>query len=126
MRTWQPGDGNEEQGIRGYFEANKRGLLQDGAGSVIFIKRFFDISGWTLLNTQPADDLVGNEPYSVKCLRSDDSTYFFIYVANPTSTAVSAANAHGSNVPDVNMFLQAGTYWCQIYNPRTGDKLINL
>ena len=107
----------EDKGVSGYFDANHRGILHQGAHDFRHIHAFFNTLGLTLVNMQPDDALVGDDPYRWKCAH-DESTYV-IYLANPGG-AEPGTDYPNTEVPEVALSLAKGRFSVQWFDPDTG------
>jgi hypothetical protein len=117
LRTYEPYDDTGLRGVRGYFDANRDGLLEQGAHDFRHIHTFFREAGLTLAGMQPADDLVGGNPYLWKCAM-DEGTYI-IYMANPSGNDP-ASDVPGADAPTVSITLPDGSYSVRWFDPRDG------
>ena len=107
----------EDKGVSGYFDANRRGILQQGAHDFRHIHTFFNTSGLTLVDMEPDDVLVGNDPYRWKCTHND-STYL-IYLANPSDTEP-GIDYPKTEAPEVTLSLEKGAFSVTWFDPDTG------
>ena len=105
------------RGVQGYFDANRKGILFQGAHDFNHIHRFFAQTGITLVGFRPNDVLVGNTPLQAKCASNDQTV--LIYLANPTGKKPETDNP-AAKAPSVTIQLQ-GDYTVRWFNPRTGD-----
>lgn len=117
LRTYEAFDGGPTRGVQGYFDANRKGVLFQGAHDFIHIHRFFARAGITLVGLRPNDALVGNNPLQAKCMANDRTV--LIYLANPTGNKPETDSA-AAKKPSVTIRLQ-GDYSVRWFNPRTGD-----
>ena len=107
----------KDQGVTGYFDANRKGMLQQGAHDFRHIHTFFRESGLTLVNMQPDDALAGNDPLQWKCAHND-STYI-IYLANPSGTAA-GTDYPKTKAPEVKLNMPKGNFEVKWFDPDTG------
>jgi hypothetical protein len=112
-----PDDG-EETGVWGYFDANRKGILQQGAHDFRHIHTFFQSSGITLTGMIPEDGLAGNDPLRYKCIQNDDT--HIIYLANPSGDEPQNDYA-ALTVPEATLQLAKGDYHIQWFDPRSGN-----
>ncbi|WPP50605.1 DUF5060 domain-containing protein [Catalinimonas niigatensis] len=115
--AYQPYEG-EYKGVSGYFDANRKGILSQGAHDFRHIHAFYKETGLTMVNMQPDDILVGNDPYLWKCAHND-STYI-IYLANP-SGAEPGKDYPQLKPPSVSLNLTKGIYDIRWFDPDTGS-----
>ncbi|MEQ9442551.1 MAG: DUF5060 domain-containing protein [Cyclobacteriaceae bacterium] len=106
-----------DQGVSGYFDANRKGMLHQGAHDFRHIHTFFEHTGLTLVNMQPDDALVGDDPYQWKCAHNDDT--YIIYLANPSGTAP-GTDYPNTTAPDVALTLPRGNFSVTWFDPDTG------
>ncbi|WP_439482788.1 DUF5060 domain-containing protein [Cyclobacterium plantarum] len=106
-----------EKGVSGYFDANKRGILSQGAHDFRHIHQFFSTAGIDLAGMQPDDALAGNEPFKYKVIR--DKENIIIYLANPSGENPGTDFPAG-NVPEVEFLLENGTYQILWFDPDSG------
>jgi hypothetical protein len=104
--------------VQGYYDANRDGILFQGAHDFRHIHRFFQESGVTLVGLHPDDELVGADPRRFKCLRDDQT--ILVYLANPSGDDPATDNP-GEKKPTVAIDLPTGKWDAQWYNPRTGE-----
>ena len=107
-----------ESGVWGYFDANRKGVLQQGAHDFRHIHTFFQSSGITLTGMVPDDGLVGNDPLRYKCIRNDNT--HIIYLANPSGDR--PENDYATlTIPEVTLRLDRGDYHIRWFDPRSGN-----
>lgn len=116
LKTYEPYDGRVS-GVRGYFDANRAGLLFQGAHDFRHIHKFFSDSRLTLINMQPADSLSGDDPSMWKCMRGDG--VYIVYLANADGKDVRSSNP-ANQVPEVTMTLPDGLYSARWFDPERG------
>lgn len=116
LKTYEPYNGHVS-GVRGYYDANREGLLYQGAHDFKYIHQFFRDAELTLVGMLPADSLAGNDPLRWKCIAGKD--VYIVYLANPDSEA--PGSAHPSmEVPEVVIQLADGIYRVRWFDPQTG------
>ena len=113
---FDPYDG-QDKGVSGYFDANRRGMLHQGAHDFRHIHTFFNTSGLTLVDMEPDDALAGNDPYRWKCAHND-STYL-IYLANPSGTEP-GIDYPKTEAPEVTLSLGEGAFSVTWFDPDAG------
>jgi hypothetical protein len=116
LRTYEAFDGGPRRGVQGYFDANRKGVLFQGAHDFIHLHSFFAKAGITLVGLQPNDALVGGNPLQVKCAANEKTV--LIYLANPTGNSPDTDNP-AAKKPSVTIRLN-GDYTVRWFNPRTG------
>jgi len=117
LRTYEPYDGGPARGVQGYYTANRRGTLAQGAHDYIHIHAFFRDTGLTLVGMEPRDDLVGGNPFQAKCLHKDG--VYIVYAANPQGSKPDTDSPRVEK-PEVTIQLPEGSYAVRWYNPRMG------
>jgi hypothetical protein len=117
LRTYEPYDGGAIRGVQGYYTANRRGALSQGAHDFRHIHTFFKDTDLTLVDMRPDDALVGGDPLKAKCTHSDDT--YIIYAANPDGDTPRTDNPRFGQL-DASIQLPGGSYAVRWYNPRTG------
>jgi len=117
LKTYEPYDG-ELRGVQGYYDAVRDGKLEHGADDFIYIHKFFNDTGLTLVNMRPDDALVGNTPAKYKCIHNKDN--YIVYLANPDGSKPSEADV-SEKVPAVTVQLPDGIFSVRWYNPRNGQ-----
>jgi hypothetical protein len=117
LRTYEPYEEGECQGVAGYFDAVEQGLLEDGAHDLQHIRAFFHESGLTLVNMNPDDDLVGADPYRWKAMRGEST--IIVYLANP-SGATPQSDREGATAPSVTLEVPVGNFKGQWFDPSEG------
>lgn len=118
LRTYEAYDGGPTRGVQGYYDANRKGILFQGAHDFIHIHCFFETSGITMVGLQPNDAMVGDDPLQAKC--AHDNQTILIYLANPTGDKPESDNP-AVKKPSVTVQLPDGQYTVQWFNPRTGE-----
>jgi len=118
IKTYEADDGTLSRGIHGYFDANHKGVLSQGAHDFKNIHKFFKDSNLTLIEMQPNDQIVGGDPLRWKCCHNDSS--FIIYLANPTGETPRTDNP-APEKPSVEILLPEGQYSIKWFDPRTGQ-----
>nr|WKN39017.1 DUF5060 domain-containing protein [Tunicatimonas sp. TK19036] len=106
-----------DQGVSGYFDANRKGMLHQGGHDFRHIHAFFEHTGLTLVNMEPDDAFVGDDPYRWKCAHND-STYI-IYLANPSGTEP-GTDYPKTEAPDVTLTLPRGSFSVTWFDPDSG------
>jgi hypothetical protein len=117
LKTYEAYDGGPTRGVQGYYDANRRGILSQGAHDFNHIHRFFRESGLTLVGLRPDDARVGDDPLRAKCAGRDG--VLIVYLANPTGEDPATDNP-APGKPAVEIQLPAGDYSVRWFNPRTG------
>ncbi len=117
LKTYEPYGKDELSGVQGYYLANERGFLSQGAHDYRHVQTFFTDTGLTLAGMVPADALVGGDPLQTKCIH-DGQTYI-VYAANPDGTTPETDNPR-SETPTVNIQLPAGSYQVKWFDPCKG------
>ena len=117
LKTYEAHDGGPTRGVQGYFDANRDGVLFQGAHDFRHIHRFFQETGVTLVGLRPDDTLVGADPLRFKCSR--DEKTIIVYLANPSGEDPVTDNP-GVTKPTVAIHLPRSTWNVQWFNPRTG------
>lgn len=117
LRTYEVYDGGPTRGVQGYYDANRRGVLSQGAHDFNHIHSFFREAGLTLVGLRPDDALVGGDPLRAKCARNEETA--IVYLANPTGDTPEIDNP-GTQIPSVTMTLPEGNFAVDWFNPRTG------
>ncbi len=117
LRTYEAYDGGLVRGVQGYYDANRKGVLSQGAHDFKHIHTFFEESNLTLAGMRPADERVGGEPKRAKCIHDEQN--YIIYLPNPDGEDVRSDN------PRIDGFKQevelpAGDYQLRWFNPRRG------
>lgn len=115
--AYQPYEG-QHKGISGYFDANQKGILSQGGHDFRHIHTFFEQTGLTLVNMEPDDVLVGDDPHRWKCAHNDKA--FIIYLANPSGTEP-GKDYPDLNPPAVSLSLAKGIYSIRWYDPDTAS-----
>lgn len=118
LRTYEAYDGGPLRGVQGYYTANRRGVLSQGAHDYNHIHTFFKEAGITLVGMEPDDALVGNKPLEYKCIHNDDT--YVIYLANPDGDDPRTDNPR-VKAPQVKFKLPKGSYKVKWFNPRMGE-----
>jgi hypothetical protein len=118
LRTYEAYDGGPERGVQGYYDANRRGVLSQGAHDFNHIHRFFREADLTLVGLKPDDARVGGDPLRAKCAH-DDKT-ILVYLANPTGQTPETDNP-ATQAPSVTVRLPGGHFSVRWFNPRTGQ-----
>lgn len=114
---FQPYEG-QHKGVSGYFDANEKGVLFQGGHDFRHIHTFFKEAGLTLVNMEPDDALVGNNPYQWKCTHDDN--HYIIYLANPSGTEP-GKDYPRLEAPEVTLNPEAGNYRVSWFDPDTGS-----
>lgn len=117
LRTYEAYDEGPIRGVQGYFSANRRGVLSQGAHDYRHIHKFFADTGLTLVGMTPDDNLVGGNPAVAKCIHNDRS--YIIYAANPDGNTPRTDNPR-VDAPVVRVSLPKGSYAVKWFNPRKG------
>jgi hypothetical protein len=107
-----------EKGVSGYFDANRKGILFQGAHDFRHIHQFFATAGITLVGMKPSDALVGNDPFRYKCIQ--DERNIIVYLANPSGDKPETDSPNGA-VPEVSLPLKNGNYQILWFDPDTGN-----
>jgi hypothetical protein len=106
-----------EKGVSGYFDANKKGILFQGGHDFRHIHQFFSTAGIDLVGMQPDDGMVGNAPFTYKCIRDEEN--IIIYLANPSGENPET-DFPARAVPYVELYLEEGEYQPQWFDPDAG------
>jgi hypothetical protein len=106
-----------EKGVSGYYDANRAGILQQGAHDFTHIHEFFKSSGLTLVGLEPDDAFVGGDPIRAKCIRS--AGRYLIYLANP-SGETPETDFPNTKVAEVTIDLPPGQFTCNWFDPKSG------
>jgi hypothetical protein len=109
--------GGLDQGVSGYFDANRKGMLHQGAHDFRQIHAFFKTSGITLVNMLPNDALVGNDSYRWKCVHNEN--IYIIYLSNPSGTEP-GTDYPKTEVPEVKLQMPKGNFSVKWFDPDTG------
>jgi hypothetical protein len=117
LRTYEPYEEGECQGVAGYFDAVDRGLLEDGAHDLRHIRAFFRDGGLTLVSMSPDDDIVGANPYRWKASRNEST--IIVYLANP-SGSTPQSDSEGATAPSVTLQVPAGDFNGKWFDPSEG------
>jgi hypothetical protein len=107
-----------EKGVSGYFDANKKGILFQGAHDFRHIHQFFATADIDLVGMQPDDALVGSEPFKYKCIRDRDNV--IVYLANPSGDNP-GTDYPAATVPEIEFYLENGNYQVFWFDPDTGN-----
>ncbi len=107
----------EDKGVSGYFDANRKGILHQGAHDFRHIHTFFRETGLTLAGMTPEDAVAGNDPYQWKCIH--DAQNYIIYLVNPSGKEPGTDYPALEN-PTVIMKLGKGKYSIKWFDPDTG------
>ncbi len=106
-----------DKGVSGYFDANKKGLLYQGAHDFRRIHQFFQSTGITLAGMKPDDALVGSDPFKYKCIHDEET--FIIYLGNPSGNEP-GTDFPAQKIPEVSLQLAKGKYNMKWFEPDTG------
>ena len=117
LRTYEPYDRTGTRGVSGYYDANRAGLLFQGAHDFLHIHKFFRDSRLSLVRMTPDDALAGGNPRRWKCIR-DDRT-LIVYLANPDGDRPPQDNPAVEKAW-VALNLPAGSYSVRWFDPKTG------
>lgn len=117
LRSYEPDDGSLAQGIHGYYDANREGVLTQGAHDYRYIHQFFEETGLTLIGFQPDDAFVGADPLRWKGMHRDGT--YLLYLANPSGSEPRTDNP-APHRPSVEIWLPDGQYSVKWYDPKTG------
>jgi hypothetical protein len=117
LRTYEPYDGGPIRGVQGYYAANRRGVLAQGAHDFRHIHMFFEDTKVTLVGMQPDDALVGGDPLKAKCIHDDDT--YIVYAPNPDG-GTPRTDSPRIEQPRISIKLPEGSYAVRWYNPRAG------
>lgn len=117
LRTYEPYDGGPTRGVQGYFDANRAGVLEQGAHDFRHVHTFFQDSGLTMAGLEPDDAFCGGKPRGWKCAHDDDT--YIIYLANPSGNDP-ATDVPGERLPKVTFSLPAGSFTSRWFNPSAG------
>ena len=118
LRTFEPHDGGPTRGVQGYFDANRAGVLEQGAHDFRHVHRFFREAGLTMAGLRPDDALAGADPRRWK-VAHDDATYL-VYLANPSGDAPQT-DVPAADRAEVTLRLPPATYRTRWYDPSTGQ-----
>jgi hypothetical protein len=106
-----------DKGVSGYFDANKAGMLQQGAHDFRHIHYFFKSSGLTLVGLEPDDTFAGGEPFKAKCIQGNGM--YLIYLANPSGEKPET-DFPATQAAEVTINLPNGSYTCNWFDPKSG------
>ena len=106
------------KGMLGYYDANREGILFQGAHDFKHIHNFFRTTGITLVGMKPDDALAGNDPYRFKCMHNNGT--YILYLANPSGNVPETDFPANRNIPEVSIELASGKYEVRWYDPVTG------
>jgi len=106
-----------DKGVSGYYDANKAGMLQQGAHDFRHIHTFFEQSGLTLVGLEPDDTFVGGDSYKAKCMRGEGR--YLVYLANPSGEKPET-DFPATQVAGLTVTLPEGKYTCNWFDPKSG------
>ncbi len=118
LRTYEPYDRTGMRGIFGYYDANRAGLLFQGAHDFVHIHKFFREARLSLVGMTPDDKAAGDNPRRWKCIR-DDRT-LIAYLANPDGDRPGQDNPAVENAW-VQLNLPQGRHTVRWFDPKTGE-----
>ena len=107
-----------DQGVSGYFDANRRGMLQQGGHDFRHIHTFFESTGLSLVQLQPDDALAGDDPLHWKCMHNDRT--YLLYLSNPSGSDP-GSDYPRQEVPGVSLSLPVGSYQLRWFDPDAGS-----
>lgn len=116
LRTYEPYDG-KQQGLQGYQDARRTGLLKGGADDFTHIHRFFDDTGLTLVGMEPNDAKGGNDSHAVKVISGEKA--IIVYLPNADSRTPETANVAQTQAA-CRLSLPPGDWQIRWFDPRTG------
>ena len=116
LRTFEPYDA-DAKGVYGYFDGARSGKLT-GAHDFRHIHAFFTDTGLTLVNFEPDDACVGDNPYRWKCAHTTNT--FIAYLANPSGDQPETDDA-SEQPPTVNIRLPSGIFAAHWFCPADGQ-----
>jgi len=117
LRTYEAYDGGPTRGVQGYFDANRAGVLEQGAHDFRHIHNFFRETELTLVGFQPADAMCGADSARWKCARRDGTV--IAYLANP-SGETPKTDAPAAEPPEITVKLPDGRFNVRWFNPSSG------
>lgn len=117
LKTYEAYDGGPMRGVQGYFTANRRGVLSQGAHDFRHIHTFFKETGLTLVGMTPNDEIVGSDPLQNKCIHNDET--YIIYASNADGNKPESDNPRVKQ-PEVEIYLPYGAYDIKWYDPTMG------
>lgn len=117
LRTFEAYDDTGIRGVSGYYDANRAGILYQGAHDFVHIHKFFRDTRLTLAGLVPDDAFAGGDPQRWKCIR-DEST-IIVYLANPDGPSPAAENP-GEKPAWVELTLPQGDWRVRWFDPKSG------
>lgn len=117
LRTYEAYDGDPTRGVQGYFDANRAGVLEQGAHDFLRVHAFFGDAGLTMVGLEPDDAFCGNDPRRWKCAH-DDNTYI-VYLANPSGDDP-GTDAPAEQRSEVTFTLPEGAFTSRWFDPSAG------
>lgn len=118
LRTYEPNDHTGTRGVHGYYDANRAGLLFQGAHDFVHIHKFFRDARLTLPGMTPDDALAGGNPRRWKCIRGDRT--LIVYVANPDGNSPGRDNP-AEEKAWVELNLPNSRHSVRWFDPKTGE-----
>jgi len=117
LKTYEPYDG-DLRGVQGYADAVKAGKLVGGAQDFRHIHTFFEETGLTLVQMEPADAMVGYQPHCFKCIQDEER--ILVYLQNPDALEPQKANVAKTQAT-VEILLPLNAYTVRWYQPTSGQ-----
>lgn len=117
LRSYEAYDDTGMRGVSGYDDANRAGLLAQGAHDFVHIHKFFRDTRLTLVGLVPDDALVGGDPRRWKCIR--DERTILVYLANPEGASLALENP-GEKPAWVELTLPEGEWRVRWFDPKSG------
>ena len=109
---------DQTKGVQGYLTAVRDGRLDHGEEDFRWIHAFFEETDLTLVGFQPADEIAGNDPLSVKA--ASDGREIVIYAQNPDTRKPELADV-ADKPARFQIALPRGDWTCRWYDPRSGQ-----
>jgi hypothetical protein len=116
LRTYEPYDQTGTRGVWGYDDANRAGLLHQGAHDFAHIHQFFHDAALTLVGMEPCDDRAGAQPRRVKCIGRDG--LLILYLANPDGDKPETDNP-ATAIAAAELRVPNGRYALKWFDPTT-------
>jgi hypothetical protein len=116
LRTYEPYDG-KQQGVQGYQDARRAGVLKGGADDFVHIHRFFADAGLALVGMEPNDAMGGNDGLAVKVIAGEKA--IIAYLQNADSRTPETANVAETQAT-CRLSLPPDGWRIRWYDPRTG------
>ncbi len=116
LRTYEPYDG-KHQGVQGYQDARRAGVLKGGADDFVHVHRFFQDTGLTLVGKEPNDAMGGSDGHAVKVIAGEKA--IIAYLQNADSRTPETADVAETQAT-CRLSLPPGDWRIRWYDPRTG------